>query len=35
MKQLLIKLLTERIDDLIGNFTTVTPQKIRIRPIEP
>lgn len=35
MKQLLIKLLTERVDDLIGNFTTVTPQKIRIRPIEP
>lgn len=35
MKQLLIKLLTQRIDDLIGNFTTVTPQKIRIRPIEP
>lgn len=35
MKRILVKLLAERITDLVGNFTTVTTQKIRTRPIEP
>lgn len=34
MKRILVKLLTERMTNLVGNFTTMTTQKIRTRPIE-
>lgn len=34
MKQILVKLLSERLADLVGCFTTVTTQKIRIRRID-
>ncbi|GAB3500178.1 hypothetical protein GCM10027341_24890 [Spirosoma knui] len=34
MKQILIKLLSERLTDLVGCFTTVTIHKIRIRRID-
>ena len=34
MRSVLTKLLTERLSDLVGCFTTVTTQKIRIRRID-
>ncbi|WP_461093912.1 DUF5615 family PIN-like protein [Spirosoma gilvum] len=34
MRAVLIKLLTERLPDLVGCFSTVTVQKIRIRRID-
>ncbi|MBC3791281.1 hypothetical protein FH603_1781 [Spirosoma sp. LMG 31447] len=34
MKEILIKLLSERLDKLVGCFTTVTTQKLRTRRID-
>lgn len=34
MKQILVKLLSERLPSLVGHFTTVTTQKIRTRRID-
>ncbi|GAB3040235.1 DUF5615 family PIN-like protein [Spirosoma pulveris] len=34
MREVLVKLLTERLDELVGCFTTVTIQKIRTRRID-